>query len=58
MAKKDKRFEKIYKQSSATGKTEIFVDRETGVHYLYVSEGYGGGLTVLLDAEGKPVIEK
>lgn len=36
--------------------TEIWVDRETGVHYLYYASGYSGGLTVLLDAEGKPVI--
>ena len=30
---KDKRFEKIYSQSM--GSIEIFVDRETGVNYLY-----------------------
>ena len=51
---KDKRFEKIYSQSM--GSIEIFVDRETGVNYLYRSTGYGGGLTVLLDKDGKPVV--
>ena len=34
----------------------IWVDKETGVNYLFHSSGYAGGMTVLLDAEGKPVI--
>ncbi len=54
--KKDKRFEKVYSQS--LGAMEIWVDKQTGVHYLYHSGGYGGGLTVLLDENGKPVISK
>ena len=36
----------------------VIVDKETGVHYLYVCRGYGGGLTPLLDSEGKPIITK
>ena len=36
----------------------IIVDRETGVNYLFVQRGYGGGLTPLLDADGKPIITK
>ena len=51
---KDKRFVKAYSQDM--GGVEILVDKETGVNYLYRSSGYGGGLTVLLDKEGKPVI--
>ena len=51
---KEKRFEKIYSQSM--GSTEILVDKETGVNYLFHSSGYAGGLTVLLDREGKLVI--
>lgn len=51
---KDKRFERIYSQSMGT--MEIWVDKETGVNYLYRSGGYGGGLTVLLDRDGKPVV--
>jgi hypothetical protein len=51
---KDQRFVKVYSQGMGT--TEIWVDKETGVNYLYRSSGYGGGLTVLLDREGKPVI--
>lgn len=36
----------------------IIVDKETGVNYLYVHRGYGGGLTPLIDANGKPIITK
>ena len=51
----DKRFEVVYSQGIATA-TEIWVDRETGVNYLFHKSGYSGGLTPLLDSEGKPVI--
>ncbi|MBR6785173.1 MAG: xylan 1,4-beta-xylosidase [Clostridia bacterium] len=51
---KDKRFERIYVQSM--GSMEIWVDKETGVNYLYRQSGYAGGLTVLLDKDGKPVV--
>ena len=51
---KDKRFEKTYSQG--VGAVEIWVDKETGVNYIYRASGYAGGLTVLLDAEGKPIV--
>ncbi len=58
MAKKDKRFIKIYSQGGGLSAPamDILVDRETGVNYLYASHGYGGGLTVLLNRDGTPVI--
>ena len=34
----------------------VLVDRKTGVNYLWTAAGYAGGLTVLLDAEGKPIV--
>lgn len=34
----------------------IFVDKETGVQYLFVENGYGAGLTVLVDADEKPIL--
>ena len=34
----------------------VLVDRETGVNYLWTAAGYAGGLSVLLDAEGKPIV--
>ena len=51
---KDKRFEKIYSQGM--GAMEIWVDKQTGVNYLYRQSGYAGGMTVLLDKDGKPII--
>ena len=36
----------------------VIVDKETGVNYLYVHCGYGGGLTPLLDKEGKPIVTR
>lgn len=52
---KDERFEKIYGQGTLNV-TEIWVDRETGVNYLFHVSGYAGGLTPLLDREGKPIV--
>ncbi|MBR4867763.1 MAG: xylan 1,4-beta-xylosidase [Clostridia bacterium] len=51
---KNKRFERIYNQGM--GSMEIWVDRVTGVNYLYRQSGYAGGLTVLLGQDGKPVV--
>lgn len=52
---KNERFEKVYAQG-AISQTEIWVDKETGVNYVFHAAGYAGGLTPLLDREGKPVI--
>ena len=52
---KSKRFVKLYSQGGF-GYTEILVDTETGVNYLFCQSGYAGGLTPLLDAEGKVVV--
>lgn len=51
----DDRFEKVYSQG-VMNVIEIWVDRETGVNYLFHGAGSAGGLTVLLNADGKPVI--
>lgn len=48
-----RRFEMLFEQGFIR-QFEIWVDRETGVHYLWVQEG---GITPLLDKEGKPVIK-
>ncbi len=36
--------------------SEIFVDTETGVMYFYYDGYNAGGLTVMVDAEGNPLI--
>lgn len=55
--KGEERYEFVYRQSKSFG-TEIqtLVDKETGVNYLFVSSGASGGLTPLLDADGKPIV--
>lgn len=51
------RFTFAYKQSKGLdGEAQVWVDKETGVNYLYLAQGYGAGLTPLLDADGKPIV--
>lgn len=52
---KNERFEKVYSQGQLNV-TEIWVDKETGVNYLFHASGYAGGMTPLLDRDGNPVI--
>ena len=52
----EKRFIKIYDDGAAFGSNEIWVDTTTGANYLFHASGYAGGLTPLLDREGKPII--
>ena len=35
---------------------EIWVDKETGVNYVFHQSGYAGGITPLLDRNGNPII--
>lgn len=55
MAKQDERFIKVYEQGMLNC-MEIWVDRETGVNYLFHFNGNAAGLTPLLDSDGKPVV--
>ena len=52
---KDDRFEKVYTQG-VLSTMEIWIDKATGVNYLFYQSGHAGGLTVLLDKDGKPVV--
>ena len=52
---KNDRFEKIYSQGTMNV-MEIWVDRETEVNYVFHASGYAGGMTPLLDRDGKPVV--
>ena len=56
MAKKDNRFVKTLMENGWSGNTEVWVDRQTGVNYLFHSVGNAGGLTPLLNRDGTPVI--
>lgn len=57
--KKDqnKRFEEILSETGMANGNKIIVDNETGVHYFYSWSGYSGGITPLLDKNGKPIIK-
>ncbi|MDE7398212.1 MAG: xylan 1,4-beta-xylosidase [Oscillospiraceae bacterium] len=55
MADKE-RFIKTYSKQGMVVSTEIWVDTETGVNYVFHKDGYAGGLTPLLDKDGKPVV--
>ena len=48
----------ISKRKSLLRSTMVITDTKTGVQYLYVRAGYSGGLTLLVDTEGKPLIER
>jgi hypothetical protein len=50
----EKRFEVVYRQGTMEVQ-KIIVDRKTGVEYLQMINGYAGGLTVLVDRDGKPL---
>ena len=52
---KEKRFEKVHSDGAMSG-CEIWVDTQTGVQYLVHVAGSGAAMTVLVDAEGKPIL--
>lgn len=59
--KQDNRFEIVHREGSGIsdgGFRQIMVDKETGVNYIIWKSGYAGGITPLLDAEGKPVVTR
>lgn len=51
------RFVEVYSQG-VTNVRKIIVDTQTGVNYLLMSSNMtgGSGITVLVDADGKPVV--
>lgn len=53
--KKQNRFVRTHTDGAFSG-NEIWVDTETGVNYFFHASGYAGGLTPLLDREGKPIV--
>ena len=57
MAKKEARF-LVTKATDDNFCSEayIWVDRQTGVNYLFVQSGYSGGLTPLLNRDGTPIV--
>lgn len=58
MAKKEDRFIKTVVDSGGFSDNymAIYVDKQTGVNYLFSSYGNAGGMCVLVDREGKPIV--
>ena len=52
---KDDRFQKVHEEG-LVNVTEIWVDKQTGVNYLFHASGNAGGLTPLLDRYGNPAV--
>lgn len=52
------RFRMEMKQHVAGGIVRILVDRQTGVHYVVSTFLGSGGMTPLLDKDGKVVVSK
>ncbi|EDS73448.1 DUF6440 family protein [Anaerofustis stercorihominis] len=49
------RFIKVYSEGTLNV-TQIFVDKVTGVNYMFHCSGNAGGLTPLLNKSGQPMI--
>ena len=59
MAKDTDRFVRILTEGNAFGASrEVWVDKQTGVNYLWIASGNAGGLTPLLGADGKPLVTR
>ena len=58
MVVREDRFKKILVDGGGMSENHmaIYVDRKTGVNYLFSSCGNAGGLTVLVDRDGKPIV--
>ena len=58
MVVREDRFKKILVDGGGMSENHmaIYVDRKTGVNDLFSSCGNAGGLCVLVDREGKPIV--
>jgi hypothetical protein len=58
MAKREDRFVKTVVDSGGLSDNymAIYVDKKTGVNYLFSASGYAGGMCVLVDRDGKPIV--
>ncbi|WP_433709082.1 DUF6440 family protein [Paenibacillus illinoisensis] len=51
------RFEETLTENDGVNGNKIIVDKETGIQYLFSWSGYAGGITPLLDKDGKPLLK-
>ncbi len=57
MSKENRRFIKVSSEGISEP-MEIWADTFTGILYLWHAAGYAGGLTPLLDKDGKPMCDE
>ena len=55
--KEENRFERIHQEVEHGKMRDVLKDRETGVLYLEISNMNGRGLVVLVDENGKPLVD-
>ena len=56
MSREDRRFIVTENESGFISEVKVITDTVTGVNYLFVHDGYAGGLTVLVDQNGDPIV--
>lgn len=54
--KKKSRFAVIYSQRLDGSTVKILLDMVSGVNYVFTKEGNAGGLTVMQNPDGSPVV--
>ncbi|MDR2903989.1 MAG: DUF6440 family protein [Clostridiales bacterium] len=56
---KNNRFETVLQENPSMSEgIQIIRDKQTGVQYLFARNGTAGGLTVLVDKDGKPLVNE
>ena len=52
----DNRFIMVHKENASGNLCKVYYDNETKVMYLAINVYNGGGITVLVDKDGKPLL--
>ncbi|MFT3952530.1 MAG: DUF6440 family protein [Oscillospiraceae bacterium] len=56
--KENNRFQIIFEETNSIASgSKVLKDKETDVLYFFHYSGYAGGLTPLLDKDGKPLVD-
>jgi hypothetical protein len=58
MSSEENRFDVTYEQKKGlSSRTRILRDRDTGVSYLQTWDGFAASITLLVNADGSPVVD-
>ena len=53
---KNNRFEIVYQETGLKSEKTIYVDKETGVNYLFIANGFGGSGSGLKNSVSTPLV--